>query len=73
MDHRQEDRVYIEAVVLPDGSVEDIRAVYGLEPDYGLTQQAIRAVMRWRFRLGTLRGNAEPVVITVVMSFTLRG
>ena len=73
MDHRQEGRVYIEAVVLPDGSVGDIRAVYGLEPDYGLTQQAIRSVARWRFRPGTLRGNAVPVVITVEMSFTLRG
>jgi TonB family protein len=73
MDHRQEGRVYIEAVVLPDGSVGDIRALYALKPDYGLTQQAIRAVMRWRFRAGTLRGIAEPVVITVVMSFALRG
>ena len=73
MDHRQEGRVFIEAVVLPDGSVGDIRAVYPLEPDYGLTQQAIRAIKRWRWRPGTLHGAAEQVVITIVMSFTLRG
>lgn len=72
MRHRQEGKVYLEALVLPDGSVGDIRVLYALEPDYGLTQQAVGAVKQWRFRAGAFGGRSAPVVITATESFVLR-
>jgi TonB family protein len=72
MRHKLQGKVYLEALVLPDGSVGDVRLVYGLEPDDGLNQQAASALKQWRFRAGSLGGRPVPVVVTVELSFTLR-
>lgn len=69
---RQEGTVYLEAVVLPDGSVGDIRTMAGLEPDYGLDTRAVLAVKEWQFRAGTLGGAPVPVVVLIQIAFTLR-
>jgi TonB family protein len=69
---RQEGTVYLEAVVLPDGSVGDIRTMSGIEPDYGLDTRAVLAVKEWQFRAATLGGAAVPVVVLVQLAFTLR-
>ena len=71
MRHKLEGRVFLDAVVLPDGSVDSIRVVYGLSPDDGLNRQAVAALKQWRFRAGSLNGRTIPVVITVELSFTL--
>lgn len=73
MSYRIEGRVYLEAVVLADGSVGEVRALYGLEPDYGLNQRAIDAVKQWRFRPGAKDGRSVPTIITAELSFVLRG
>lgn len=72
MKARQEGMVYLEAVVLPDGSVGDIRTMAGLEPDYGLDTRGVLAVKQWRFRAGTLGGTPVPVIVLVQLAFTLR-
>jgi protein TonB len=66
--------VEMEAVVLPDGSVDpaSIRITRSLDSIFGLDQQAIIAVKQWRFRPGTFRGQAVAVRVNVELTFTLR-
>jgi protein TonB len=64
--------VWLECVVLPDGSVGDIRVIRSLDSTFGLDQEAMRAAKQWRFRPGTRFGEPVPVLITIELSFTLR-
>ena len=66
--------VEMEAVVLPDGSVDSasIRITRSLDSIFGLDQQAIIAVKQWRFRPGTFKGQAVAVRVNIELTFTLR-
>jgi periplasmic protein TonB len=64
--------VWIEAVVMPDGSVGNVHITRSLDPTFGLDQEAIKAVKRWRFIPGTRRGEAVPVLVEIELTFTLR-
>src|SRR3954471_5153358 len=65
--------VEMEAVVLPDGSVDpnSIRINRSLASTLGLDQQAVIAVKQWRFRPGTLKGQPVAVIVNVELTFTL--
>jgi protein TonB len=66
--------VEMEAVVLPDGSVDpgSIRVTRSLDSRFGLDQQAIIAVKQWLFRPGTLNGQPVAVRVNVELMFSLR-
>jgi len=66
--------VEMEAVVLPDGSIDPnrIKITRSLDSTFGLDQQAIIAVKQWKFRPGTFKGQPVPVVVNVELTFTLR-
>jgi protein TonB len=64
--------VTLEAVVLPDGTVGEVRVVRSLDRTFGLDQQAIKAVKEWRFRPGSRRGRPLPMIVVAELSFTLR-
>jgi TonB family protein len=64
--------VWIEAVVLPDGSVGNVQITRSLDPTFGLDQEAIKAVKRWRFAPGTRMGQPVPVLVEIELTFTLR-
>lgn len=64
--------VELEAVVLPDGSVGDVRVTRSLDRTFGLDQQAINAVKQWLFYPGMRLGQPVPVLVTVELTFTLR-
>jgi TonB family protein len=66
--------VEMEAVVLPDGTVDPnrIKITRSLDSTFGLDQQAIIAVKQWRFRPGTLKGQPVAVIVNVELTFTLR-
>ncbi len=66
--------VEMEAVVLPDGSVDPnrIKITRSLDATFGLDQQAIIAVKQWRFRPGTYKGQPVPTIVNVELTFTLR-
>jgi len=66
--------VEMEAVVMPDGSVDPnrIKITRSLDSTFGLDQQAIIAVRQWRFRPGTYKGQPVPVLVNVELTFTLR-
>jgi TonB family protein len=62
----------MEAVVLPDGTVGDVRVIQSVDRKYGLDQQGVAALRQWRFRPGTLRGQIVPMIVTVELTFALR-
>ena len=64
--------VGLEAIVMPDGSVGRVRIVRSLDTTFGLDEEAVAAVRRWRFVPGTLAGRAVPVLVNIELSFTLR-
>jgi len=64
--------VFLEAVVLENGSVGQVRVIRSLDPTFGLDQEAERTVKKWLFAPGTRLGQPVPVVIEIEMSFTLR-
>lgn len=64
--------VTLEAVVMPDGSVGNVQIVRSLDPTFGLDQEAIKTVKRWRFAPGTRLGQPVAVLVEIEMTFTLR-
>ena len=66
--------VEMQAVVLPDGSVDPsrIRITRSLDANLGLDLQAISAVKQWRFKPGTRSGQPVSVWVSVELTFTLR-
>ena len=64
--------VLLECVVKPDGTVGDVQLVRSLDPIFGLDQQVIVVVKKWRFALGTRMGELVPVLVTIELTFTLR-
>ncbi len=64
--------VWLECIVMPDGSVGEVKVTRSLDPIFGLDQEAIRAAKMWRFRPGMRQGEPVPVIITIELTFTLR-
>jgi TonB family protein len=64
--------VWLEAVVMPDGTVGKVEIVRSLDSVFGLDQEAIKAAKQWRFAPGTRQGEPVPVLVTISMTFTLR-
>ncbi len=64
--------VLLECVVLPDGTVGDLRIVKSLDPVFGLDQEAIKAAKQWRFRPGRKQGQPVAVLVNIELTFTLR-
>jgi periplasmic protein TonB len=64
--------VWVEAVVLPDGSVGEANVVRSLDSVFGLDQEALKAARQWRFVPGTRFGQPVPVLVTIELTFTLR-
>jgi TonB family protein len=64
--------VWLECIVMPDGSVGEVKVTRSLDPIFGLDQEAIKAAKQWRFRPGMRFGEPVPVLITIELAFTLR-
>jgi periplasmic protein TonB len=64
--------VWLEAIVLENGSVGQVRVIRSLDPTFGLDLEAERTVKKWVFAPGTRLGQPVPVLIEIEMSFTLR-
>jgi periplasmic protein TonB len=64
--------VWLECIVMPDGTVGDVKVTRSLDSVFGLDQEAIKAARQWRFRPGMRMGEPVPVIITIELTFTLR-
>jgi TonB family protein len=62
--------VKMKCVVLPDGTVGDVKVTQHVHPE--VDNAAVRALRRWTFTPGTKDGVAAPVQVEVDMSFTRR-
>jgi len=63
----------VEAVVLPNGTVGDVRLVKSLDPLFGLDDEALNCAKLWLFRPGRDRdGRAVPSVVRIQLEFVLR-
>jgi TonB family protein len=57
---------------LKDGSVGEVRITKSLDQQYGLDEQAIKALVQWQFKPGTKDGKPADVRISIEMSFSLK-
>ena len=64
--------VWIEAVVLPDGTVGEANVTRSLDKVYGLDREALKAARKWRFIPGRNLGKPVPVLVTIELTFTLK-
>lgn len=64
--------VYLDAVVLTDGTVGEVRVTRSLDAKYGLDAQAVKALKQWQFKPGTKDGKPVPVRVDIEMTFTLK-
>lgn len=64
--------VELEAVILEDGTVGDVRVSRSLDNTYGLDMEAVKAAKLWIFRPATDRqGRPVPIVVTLILTFQL--
>jgi len=64
--------VRLEGVVMPDGSVGDVKITRSLDGVFGLDQEAIKAAKQFRFVPGTRFGEPVAVLVSFEIEFTLR-
>jgi len=64
--------VVMSAVVLPDGTVTDIKVTRSLDQSFGLDEEAKKTAAQWKFRPGTLKGEPVAVRIQIELDFNLR-
>jgi len=64
--------VWLQCVVMPDGSIGSVQITKSLDSTFGLDQEAIKAAKQWRFKPGTRQGEPVPVLVTIELTFTLR-
>ena len=64
--------VWLEVVVLPDGTVGDVTVTKTLDKVFGLDEQAIDAARQWRFAPGMRFGEPVAVVVGLELFFNLR-
>jgi TonB family protein len=62
--------VVVRGIVRRDGTIDNVEIIRDL--DYGLGEEARRAVSRWRFRPATYRGEPIDVYYTVTVNFRLQ-
>src|SRR5712691_5431941 len=64
--------VRLEGVVLPDGTVGDLKVTRSLDTIFGLDLEAIKAARQFRFVPGTRFGQPVAVLVSFEIEFTLR-
>ena len=64
--------VYLEMVVLPDGTVGDVRITRSLDPVFGLDEEAVKAARQWLFEPGTRFGEPVAILVNLALDFNLR-
>jgi protein TonB len=64
--------VRLEGVVMPDGSVGEVKVTRSLDNTFGLDQEAIKAARQFKFVPGTRFGEPVAVLVSFEIEFTLR-
>lgn len=64
--------VWLDVVVLPDGTVGDVTVSKSLDNVFGLDSQAVAAARQWLFAPGMRLGEPVAVLVTLELFFNLR-
>jgi len=64
--------VKLDAVVLADGTVGEVRVTQSLDTVYGLDDQSVKAIKQWVFEPGKKDGKPVPVRVDIETTFTLK-
>ncbi len=67
---RTEGVVSVEAIIDREGDVTNVRVIKGLP--MGLTDEAVKAIKRWKFKPATLNGKPVAVYYNLSVNFRLR-
>ncbi len=70
LQERIQGAVILELVVTETGKPDEIRVVRSLP--HGLDDEAIKAVAQWKFAPGRLSGTPVPVLVRVILDFSIR-
>jgi TonB family protein len=71
-ENRIEGTVMMDVVVQADGAVGDVKVVRSLDSEYGLDDNAVKAMRQWQFVAGRKDDKPVPVAISVEMTFALK-
>ena len=72
MQARISGHVTVEAVVLANGTIGDVKIIESLDAKCGLDLEAIKAARQWTFKPGFFEGKAVDVIVRIVLEFNLR-
>lgn len=61
--------VIVEAIIDRNGNVDRVKVIKGLP--MGLSEQAANAVRKWKFKPGTMNGNAVDTIFNLTVTFQL--
>ena len=64
--------VYLDVVVLADGTVGDVKITKSLDPVFGLDFEAIKAAKQWLFSPATRFGEPVAILVSLALDFNLR-
>ena len=64
--------IKLEAIVLKDGTVGDVKVLQSLDTVHGLDDEAVKTMKQWRFKPGTKDNKPVDVQVEVEMTFTLK-
>ena len=64
-----EGTVELEAVVEPNGTIQQVRVTKSLDRQFGLDNEAIVAAKKWLFKPGYKDGKPVPVLVTLILEF----
>jgi TonB family protein len=64
--------VDVEAIVLADGTIGATRVVKSLDRTFGLDEEALKAVQKYRYQPGMYGGKPVPSVVRVTVEFRLQ-
>jgi TonB family protein len=60
----------VEAVVLPDATVGDVKLIRSLDSKYGMDERAVESAKKWVFKPGMKDGKSVAVRVTIMSCFT---
>ena len=65
-------KVFLQAVILSNGSVGDVGVLSCNAPNLGFEEAAIEAVQMWRYKAGQQNGRPVDVYFNIVVTFTIQ-
>jgi periplasmic protein TonB len=66
-----EGRVVVDAIVLPDGTVGEVKVARSLDTKFGLDEQALKATKQWTFKPATKDGKPIAFHVAIEQDFFL--